>query len=270
MKKRILTFMFAALLCMLLAANCFAEGARCTDNAGLLYDSEREEVSAKLDDVSEKHNMDVLVLTTRSTYGKGIVEYSDDYYDQSDWGQGTGRDGIILVISMEERDWYISTCGQAINAVTDYGISYIGNEMISELSEGDYAEAFESYAEACDKVLTQAENGAPYDVNNKVEEEELEEDHGFNPLGGLLSLLMGVLTALFPTLSMKNDLKSVNNQLKASNYIKDGSLKLAQKSDAFMYRHVATVPIVSDDSHGGSSTHMSSGGMSHGGGGGKF
>ena len=76
--------------------------------------------------------------------------------------------------------------------------------------------------------------------------------------------------ALFPTMSMKNNLKSVKNQVKASNYIKDGSLNLAQKSDSFMYRHVATVPIVHEESHGGSSTPMSSGGMTHGGGGGKF
>lgn len=270
MKKRLVVLMFAVLLCIALAAPCFADGARCVDNAGLLSADEWQSVCAKLDEVSEKHGVDVVVLTTWSTDGKYVYEYADDYYDESDWGQGTTRDGIMLMISMEGRDWYISTCGQAINSVTDYGISYIGNEMISLLSEGDYEEAFESYAEACDKVLTQAENGSPYDVDNQVEEEAEAEESGFNPEGGLLSLLMGVLTALFPTMSMKNNLKSVKNQVKASNYIKEGSLNLAQKSDSFMYRHVATVPIVRNDGPGGSSTHMSSGGMTHGGGGGKF
>ena len=261
--------MFAALLCIALAVPCFAGGVRCVDDANLLSDYELQSVMEKLDEVSEKHNVDITVLTTYSTYGESVVEYADDYYDNSDWGQGLSRDGVMLMISMEDRDWYISTCGEGIHAITDYGVSYIGSEIINELSEGDYAGAFEHYADVCDKMLTQAENGKPYDVNNKVEEED-EESGGFNFMGGLMSLFMGVLTAIFPTLGMKNKLKSVNNQVKASNYVKNGSLNLAQKSDSFMYSHVATVPIVQNDSHGGSSTHMSSGGMSHGGGGGKF
>ena len=265
MKKRLLIFIFAVLLCVALAAPCFASGARCVDNANLLYDYELEEVIEKLDEVSAKHNVDVTVLTTDSTYGKSVYEYADDYYDQSDWGQGPARSGIMLMISMEDRDWYISTCGQGINAVTDYGISYIGNEIVSDLSVGDYADAFEQYADICDSMLTQAENGKPYDVNNKVDEK-----HGFNFMGAIVSLFIGAITALFPTLTMKNNLKSVNNQVKASNYVKQGSLNLAHKSDTFLYRHVSSVPIVREDSHGGSSTHMSAGGMSHGGGGGKF
>lgn len=269
MKKKLLTFAFALLLCFAIAAPCFADGARCVDNANLLSDYELQSVIEKLDEVSEKHNVDITVLTTYSTYGKEVAEYADDYYDESDWGQGSARDGIMLMISMEDRDWYISTCGQGINAVTDYGISYIGNEIIYELSEGDYEDAFRHYAEICDEMLTQAENGKPYDVDNKVEE-ETEDEPKFNFMGGALSLFMGAITALFPTLGMKNKLKSVNNQVKASNYVKQGSLNLAQKSDSFTYRHVASVPIIRDEGHGGSSIHMSSGGMSHGGGGGKF
>lgn len=265
MKKKYFALIFVLLLCMALAVPCFAEQTRCVDNANLLEYYELESVIEKLDEVSQKHNVDVTVLTTPSCYGKSTEAYADDFYDQSDWGQGSTRDGIMLMISMEDRDWYISTCGKGITAVTDYGISYIGGEIVPELSTGDYAGAFEHFADVCDEMLTQAETGKPYDVNNKVDEE-----HGFNFVGGITSLFMGILTALFPTLAMKNNLKSVNNQVKATNYIKQGSLNLTNKSDAFMYTHVASVPIVHEDSHGGSSTHVSSGGMTHGGGGGKF
>lgn len=271
MKKKFLTFMFAAILCIALAVPCFAGGVRCVDEAGLLDDYELQSVIEKLDEVSEKHNVDVTVLTVRSTNGENTADFADNYYDDSDWGQGLSRDGVMLMISMGDREWYISTCGEGISSITDYGISYIGNEIIYELSEGDYAEAFEHYADICDRMLTQAEEGSPYDVNNQVVEEvEEEEQGGFSPEGGLMSLFMGVLTALFPTLSMKNNLKSVNNQVKASNYVKEGSLNFVENTDSFMYRHVASVPIVRDDGPGGSSTHVSMGGMTHGGGGGKF
>lgn len=265
MKKKLFALLAAVLLTIALAAPCLADEARCVDNAGLLSSDEIQSVTQKLDEVSRKHGVDICVLTTPSTYGESVESFADNFYDQSSWGQGSERSGIMLMLSMGERDWYISTCGAGIDAVTDYGISYIGGEIISELSDGDYASAFGHFADICDDMLTQAENGKPYDVNNKVDEK-----HGFNLMGGIVSLFIGALTALFPTLMMKNNLKSVGNQVKASNYIKQGSLKLTDKSDRFMYRHVATVPIVHDDSHGGSSTHVSVGGMTHGGGGGKF
>lgn len=269
MKKKLFALLFALLIITALTVPCLAAGVRCVDNANLLSYEELQCVMEKLDAVSEKHGVDVCVLTTPSTYGEDVTAYADNFYDQSDWGQGDTRDGIMLMLSMEDRDWYISTCGSGISAVTDYGISYIGQQIITELSLGDYEEAFEHFADVCDEVLTQAENGKPYDVNNKVDD-KTDEKPRFNAEGGLVSLIIGAITALFPTLSMKNNLKSVGNQVKASNYIKQGSLNLTNKRDTFLYRNVTSVPIVRDDNHGGSSTHVSVGGMTHGGGGGKF
>lgn len=271
MKKKLFALVFALLLITALSATCLADGVKCVDNANLLSYEELQSVNEKLDEVSAKHGVDICVLTTDSTYGEGVTEYADNFYDQSEWGQGDTRDGIMLMLSMEERDWYISTCGSGISAATDYGISYIGNEIVSELSYGDYEEAFVHFADICDEMLTQSETGKPYDVDNKVEE-NTEEEQGFkfNAEGGLVSLLIGAITALFPTYAMKNNLKSVGNQVKASNYIKQGSLNLTSKSDTLLYRNVTSVPIVRDDNHGGSSTHVSVGGMTHGGGGGKF
>lgn len=269
MKKKLFALIISALLMLALAVPCLADTAKCIDDAMLLSADELQSVSDKLDEVSEKHGVDICILTTPSTYGESVESFADNYYDESPWGQGSERSGIMLMLSMAERDWYVSTCGDGIDTVTDYGVSYIiGGEVVGYLSEGDYAGAFLRFAEVCDDMLTQAESGKPYDVDNTVE--DVKEKHGFNPLGGLVSLVIGALTALFPTMMMKKDLKSVGNQIKATNYIKDGSLNLTDKSDRFLYRNVATVPIVQNNSSGGSSTHVSVGGMTHGGGGGKF
>lgn len=268
MKKKLSVLIIAVLLMSALMIPCLADYARCIDDAGLLSPDELQSVTDKLDEVSRRHGVDICVLTTPSTYGESVESFADNYYDQSSWGQGSERSGIMLMLSMAERDWYVSTCGKGIDAVTDYGVSYIGGEIVPELSDGDYAGAFLHFADICGDMLTQAETGKPYDVDNTVE--EVEEKHGFDPMGGLVSLVIGVLTALFPTMMMKKDLKSVGNQIKASNYIKQGSLNLTDKSDRFLYRNVASVPIVQNDSRGGSSTHVSVGGMTHGGGGGKF
>lgn len=56
------------------------------------------------------------------------------------------RDGLLLLISTEENDWYISTHGYAIYAFTDDGISYIGKKPKPYLSGGDFAGAFDAFA----------------------------------------------------------------------------------------------------------------------------
>ena len=77
---------------------------------------------------------------------------------------GPDKDGILLLISMEDRDWAISTCGYGITAFTDAGIDYIMAQMQDDLSAGSYAAAFDTYVTLCDTFITQARNGTPVDT----------------------------------------------------------------------------------------------------------
>lgn len=241
------------------------EYARVQDMADLLTDEEEAELTAQLDEISERQQVDVIVATTDTLEGATVVEYADDLYDYCGYGYGENADGLLLLISMEDRDWYITTCGYAITAFTDAGIAYIGGQMLSDLSEGYYAQAFSVYAQYCDDFITQARNGEPYDVNNMPKE----------PLSAmwiLISIVVGVLIALIIVGVMKGQLKSVRPQPAANNYIRSGSMKVNDKRDLFLYHTVSrkAKPKESSSSGGGSSTHRSSSGRSHGGGGGKF
>ena len=71
---------------------------------------------------------------------------------------------------MGDRNWATSTHGYAITAFTDAGLSYIEEKLVSYLGDGEYAEAFNCFAEQCDRFLTQAETGEPYDVDNMPQE----------------------------------------------------------------------------------------------------
>ena len=75
------------------------------------------------------------------------MAYADDFYDYNGYGYGDSRDGILLLISMEERDWRISTCGYGITVFTDAGQEYISDKFLPYLSDGDYSEAFTKYAD---------------------------------------------------------------------------------------------------------------------------
>lgn len=238
---------------------------RVVDMAELMDDTEKSSLLSKLDEISERQQLDVVVVTVNTLDGKTPAAYADDFYDYNGYGFGQNKDGVLLLVSMEDRDWYISTTGYGITAFTDKGIEYISDEFKPYLSDGDYYEAFVEYAKQCDKFITQAKTGEPYDVGNMPKEPF--------PVGAAIftGLAIGLIVAFIATSVMKGKLKTVRMQPSASDYVKNGSMKLTNRQDVFLYSHVnKTRRESSSHSGGGSSTHISSSGSSHGGGGGKF
>lgn len=247
---------------------------RLVDMADLLSDSEEADLSGLLNEISERQQVDIVVVTVDSMEGGTPMAYADDFYDYSGYGFGDTRDGILLLISMEERDWYISTTGYGITAITDAGREYISEKFVSDLSEGDYAAAFTSFANLCDDFISQAKTGEPYDVGN------LPGDTLYFLAGTfIISFAAAFIIALIATGIMRGKLKTVHYQSAADNYVKQGSMQLTKKNDLFLYRHVDRRKKPENDSSdnsnttgsvGGSQTHTSSSGTTHGGGGGKF
>ena len=126
------------------AADGFSsEYERLLDTANILSDEEQDEITELLDELSERQKMDVTIATVGNLDGYNSIEAcADDLYDYCNFGYGTDRDGLMFVVSMEEREWHISTCGYGITAFTDAGIQYVGGQMLDSLADGDYAQAF--------------------------------------------------------------------------------------------------------------------------------
>lgn len=268
MKKRITAIIFSVLLCLSAAIPSFAaeKSTRLKDTASLLSETERADLLYKLDEISERQQLDVTVATVNNFDGYNTVNAcADDIYDNSGYGFGSEKDGLLLLISIEDRDWAISTCGYAITVFTDAGIDYIGEKITPYLSDGDYAAAFSKYAELCDEFITQARNETPYDIENMPRE----------PLSLIwipVSVIIGLIIALIAVGIMKSKLKTVRFKAAANSYLKNGSLNITDSSDLFLYHTVdrTAKPKDDDNSSGGSSTHTSSSGTTHGGGSGKF
>ena len=273
MKKRIIAILFAFVFCFCAAAPAFASDSdgfadeyyRLNDLADILSDSEEEELLATLDEISVRQKMDVTIAIVDDLNGYGsATECADDIYDGLSYGYGKDRDGILLLVSMEERDWAISTCGYGITAFTDAGCDYIGEQMKDDLSNGNYFDAFNTYASLCDEFITQAREGSPDDVGSLPRE----------PLSFIwipISIGIGVTLALIIVGVMKSKLKTVRFQAAASNYVKHGSMQITDRSDLFLYRTMSRTPRPkSNDNSSSGGIHMSSSGTMHGGSSGKF
>ena len=187
-------------------------------------------------------------------------------------GYGAGRDGVLLLISMEYRDWAISTCGRGQEVFTDYGLDRIRDAIVPYLSQGQYYSAFERFLDMTQDYLYEAEVNTPYDTNNRPGEEIVQEREETNWLTVVLGcLIVGLAAALIVTGVMKSKLKSVRPQADARQYA--GNFDVTLANDLFLYRTVSRTARPERNSSsggGGSSRHTSSSGRSHGGSSGKF
>ncbi len=238
---------------------------RMVDAADLLDWHEEEELLELLDEISKRQQFDVVVVTVDSVGHKSLMEFADDYFDYEGYGLGNDRSGALLLINIEKNEWWITTSGYGIEALTDWGIDYMADKFVPYLSNGDFYEAFSVYAESCDQFVTQAKEEVPFDRNNQPKEDF----PGVRNL--LIALAIGMVVALIVTGVMKRQLVQVRGQRAATNYMKDGSLHVTERRDLFMYHRINRVARPKGTrSGGGSSVHRSSSGRSHGGGGGRF
>ena len=113
----------ALVLLVALAAPAFAADGfadlyyRMNDSAEVLTEDEDGELEASLEELSVRQSFDVIIATIDSLESEGCTsmeEYADDLYDYCQFGYGENRDGVLLVVSIGDRKWHISTCGYGI------------------------------------------------------------------------------------------------------------------------------------------------------------
>lgn len=239
------------------------------DEAGLLSEEESSTLINKLEEISQRQKNEVAVVTVNSLEGKTAEAYADDYYDYNGYGYGENDDGLLLLVSMGEREWAVTTYGYCHTvAFTDAGLDYISSEFRRKLSSGEYAKAFDCFADLCDDFLTQAATGEPYDVDNMPKGK-------VSPFWLYTDLVVAFFISFGIVKGKSRNLKSVKKQESAKAYERRGSLSLRRSTDSFVNRIVTQKTIrneknSSSGSSGGSSSHISSSGRSHGGTSGKF
>ena len=283
MKKSVITLFLTLALSLIIPLTAFAAKTNyVVDGADLLSKTEESELREKLENLSEKYDFDIVALTVDDLEGKSPMEYADDYYDYN----GYREDGCILLIS-SDRDWWISTKGYGITAITDYGIEVLEYEVIHPyFGEDDWSGGYNNYADLIEEYIIEAKNGEPYDIYNKYTNSSgytydfssnYDDDDGFTDeeekrSALIVSLIVSLIVAAIIVGMIKKSYKPVHFRANAADYLVDGSLNITGQYEHFLYSNVTKTEIESSSSGGGggSSTHSSSSGSSHGGGGGKF
>lgn len=206
------------------------------DGAQLLSDAEESALNDKLITISQAYNAQVLVATV-SALDVDVTQYLEYLYDSSGFGYGENHDGVLLLVCMNPREYRILSNGFAGDAITETDIENIGDAFVSDLSDGNYAAAFNTFADECEYYLNGYINGFPFDPGATL----------------LTALAIGFVISLIVTGVWRAQLKSVRRQYEAGAYVKAGSLQLTQSGDYFMYRTVTKTERPQNNSSGRSS-----------------
>jgi len=283
MNRKLCVFFFAILLLINIPVLGAAAGidGNIVDEADILTVQEEAELNKMAVSLSETYQIDVLIVTKASLNGESPADYAESLYSGGSRGWWATEDAILFLLDMDQRDWFLSTGGEAIYVFTDYGLDSLGEIAVNYLSQGEYFLAFASYMDALPTYFEAYLEGMPIDgyisaddKDYSVEAEEIVYYEQEPQVNLVLSFLAGIVVSGIALLIMRGSMNTQRAQSGAGDYMTAGSYNLYKHTDLFLHSQISKVRrqqnTSSNSRGGGSSIHRSSGGSRHGGRGGKF
>ena len=228
---------------------------RVVDEADILTVDEEKALDTKLAAVEQSHKVRILVGTMKDTGGATLGKVANNVVDQI----ATAENGtIVLLLSMKERDWYISTDNKMRARITDgKGIDYLAGEFLPDLKENKYAAAFTAFAKTTDEMLTYYEKeGKPYDPAN-----------AFNLMAFGIALACALILGGTIYYILYECGGNVTSATEADAYLNQDSFTLTQNEDNYLYTTVTRRDKQKKESSSGAHITTSGRDSSHGGGG---
>lgn len=234
-----------------------------TDHAYILSDDELQKLEEEAARIEEYHDFGIYIITVDDyrDYSDGdVFDSAKAIYEYFSLGKGEGMDGVLLLLSMDDRDYSLMTYGDRGN----YTFNTAGREKMVEYFLDDFADdywytGFQDYLTWCDNYLIQAEAGTPYGPDHvAMDSTEKAVDIGVNA-----AFILGVplVVAGVVILILNSMMKSVAMATEASAYM-SGGLDLIRSSDHYTHTTESRRKIETSSSSGGGSSSRSSGSAS--------
>ena len=239
------------------------------DKNDVLSQSEFSQLETQGAQYADTYKVGVYLLITDSMGQSGKVSSSErtafaiNYFDSNSLGIGSNKDGIILVIAKESRQYV--TVKHFVNKTTDPfsddSVDTMEDEVKSYLKNDNWFQGSKSYYDIVGEHLAYfAKNGRQW-----------KEPHPIVTIIKIAAtLLIPLMIALGVVSSEKNAMKTARMQTEASNYVKPDGFVLRTSTDTFLHSSLSVIPIPkhdSSDSDSGGGWSDSGGGYSSSGGG---
>ncbi|MDY2618603.1 MAG: TPM domain-containing protein [Oscillospiraceae bacterium] len=208
------------------------------------------ELEARASDISQRHGCGVYAafVDDFTEYGGGNDVYKTTYqlYHASELGMGADRDGIIILLSMDDRDYAMFVYGDHAEYAFDrYGQKELEDAFLGYFGDNDWYGGVSHYLDTCDEYLTRAEEGKPVRKNTL-------------PMY-LIVVVASCAIAGGICLMLKWQMKTVHKKAEANEYVAAGGLNLTKQYDRYTHT-TETRRKIHDDSDSNSGTSSCSGG----------
>lgn len=183
--------------------------------------------------------------------GTDVLSGAKAFYTSGGYGYGEGKDGILLFLSMKERDYAIFAMGAKGNPYfSDYALTKIEESFLDDFAENDFDIGALDYLENAVVCLAMAEEGTPLNADNDPDNEM--------GMAAKIAIVIGVPCAIagMVCLIFASQMKSVKKK-NANAYISRGGLDVYLRNDKFTHSTVVRTKIqkASSGSSRGSSGH---------------
>lgn len=226
------------------------------DDANLLTEEEEEALEQECERLAGEHQAGIYIITTEDFGGGDIKSWQRRIFDGYNLGEEYNGSGVLLAVSMAERDWGLVGFGRAQEAFSTYGRERIGELILDDLSDGEYYDAFARYLSISDDYFTAWEDGEPY-----TEERRYGERWRIPVVIGA-AFLLSLAVSVAIVLSWKKSMNTRVRQSGAMAYLKPGSFRLQYQADQFLYHRVNRTKRQKESSSGNRGMHSDHSGTS--------
>lgn len=246
----------------ILSTPCVDANEKIYDFADLLTEEEETNLYDVVTNFIKETNLDLVIVTINNNPKQSAREYADDFFDYNDFSMN----GLTFLIDMDNRDYYISTTGEAMLYYNDERIDNILDSSYNNMLDANYNEAILSFINKTTYYYNLGIINTKYIITND------------GKIVRKTPWLLLILISLIPTILITLQLALRNKKVKLSNtaddYLKDSKIMITKREDKLINSHTSSVyiPPVSSSNDGNSSGgfHTGSSGTSHGGGGRHF
>lgn len=237
MKKFVALVITALSLTLVLALPASAaELDLVTDAAGLLSDDEYWKLNDLAYDITEQYQCEISILVIDDMGEDDAYVFARHVYSEYDYGYGKDKSGLMLFISMAERDCALIAHGYGNRAFTDHGKDVLlDRTVLPLLAKDNYYIAFLAYLNKATEYLEMARNGMPFDVDT---DEVYQQESAKGAFWGKLTvtILVPLAIAGLVCFVFLRQMKTAVLQRAADHYIPDGGFMLTYSSDTFLFR----------------------------------
>ena len=263
MKKKQFTALMISLLLLILVLPTQAAGAQInniSDVAGLLTESEWETLERQARDMTETYGFGIYAIAVDDyeafVYGD-VNDAAKMLYEEYSLGEGEDRDGILLLLSLYDRDYSLIVNGDfGEYAFTGYGREKMAEFFLDDFGDDDWYGGFSDYLEWCGNYLEAANTSEPFSRDNPPMDAAGRTKAILTGIAAIL--LVPLVIAWIVILVLGSKMKSVAAATQAASYIK-GNLILTDQYDRYTHTTQTRQKVKSESGGSRSSGNATSG-----------